>query len=191
MCSHTIFHDFAADASCEDIWAAAHWCGGSGILLISKSLWPWTQQSQQKAHLSTDLMNKPAQKWANTEGKMHKGTQNHAHSHASWCTLSLHEHIHHEYRCNCNCSCYSNPLWRKVVRVEWSCEKNTDAQGKWCWQRADSVVAPLCSHHTRTLDTNKKHVALGQERQNISLLLLWETCRSNLVTHRTAEEFLI
>lgn len=123
--------------------------------------------------------------------RMLTGTQNHAHSHASWCTLHIHEHTHHKYNCNYNCCCYSNPLWRKIVSIEWSCEENTDAQGKWCWQRADSVVAPLFSHHTCTLDTNKKHVALGQERQNISLLLLWKTCRSNLVTHSTAEEFLI
>lgn len=141
----------AAAACHAESQSAAYRRGGSGILLISTSLRVWTKQSQQKAHLPTDLMNKPAPKWAHAEQKRMRWRKSiHSYTHGSTakhnnCTLCLWKHFSTITLIQLQLLLLfrvSAPLRRHTVKVEWSCEENTDAQGKWSWQRADSVVAP-------------------------------------------------
>lgn len=114
------------------------------ILLISASLRLWTIQCQQKTHLPTDLMNKPTLKWArmeqpNAREDARKPTQTQVHAVFPW------PHIHTNTITTAVVIwglVTSVKGWRHVVRAEQSCEENTDAQGKQCWQWADSVVAP-------------------------------------------------
>ena len=118
------------------------------------SLRLWTKQSQQKAHLPTDPMNKPAPKWAHTERKTHEREANpytHTHTHKEPHQQFSPPLRNHTYKCNYNCCCYSGS-WRlcggMLLKPSGAVRKTLMPKGRDADFRADSVVAPYQSHHT-------------------------------------------
>lgn len=120
--------------------SAARRRGGSSTVLISKSLGLSTKQSQQKARLPPDLMNKPAEKMTTTQRKqihalvhMHAVTEKHTENPPSLSEHTLSNTISHtQTHLQLLLFRVLMPLWRHVVKAVRSCEENTDAQRKQC-----------------------------------------------------------
>lgn len=161
--------------------SAAHRRGGSRILLISASLRLWTIQSQQKAHLPIDLMNKPALE--HTEQKKKKNACEEANpcthgtrENTNKYTPSFRDHTLHNitYKYNYNCCCYSGS-WRLCGGLEACCWSWAKLWGKhWCPREAMLTESRQCGStltqsphthiHTNTHSLKRmsnRHLALG------------------------------